>query len=636
MEDLFIQFECVWTVEKHILLNPYITSTVTSPEFEIPSSPLTKWKLGYHTKDAATKSCLHVFLKRTNDDFSEQTELIRFKLFIKGNVATDCSESSVRCTSFIRGHTETLSFTLQNLLIISDLTIKCQFLGRKSELIQSGEVADFKVLSTDINNLLENDVIRDTTLKNRNKTINVHKSILWARCPNLLKLKDGKDLDIDPCAFELLLQYIYTGYLNTHTSEIPLDLIRIAEKYEIIDLQRVISTTPVYICLHSRVWEYTSSHTWIINRFDKQKLKEKVYSPVMNLYSDKLSRWQFAAYSTEQDRETENYSSRNVHISLKCVSIETESPVHLFCKMSIISTVRGEKIPVTSFRHFFHLGEYHIITLDSQSIQSKVNQFGYGVFGDNDIRYDNSLQFKCELSVSDGTISHTASESFFKPEESKTLGYQIFADDLKKLFMEEKISDVTVVVGDRKIPCHKVILAARSPVLSRMFQSEMVENFTNEIIITDVEVSTVLPFLTYIYTAKVELKEVNSVIELYKVADKYEVLDLKGKCRLYLQSNLNFKNFKDILVVADMHSDEELKKFIKTFICNNASEILSQKEWRELIDNRPYLASEILQYLSTKYTLKQDQHSFQFAKTVHSMETNFQLDCKSLGYFERN
>ena len=50
---------------------------------------------------------------------------------------------------------------------------------------------------------------------------------------------------------------------------------------------------------------------------------------------------------------------------------------------------------------------------------------------------------------------------------------------------DKEFSDVTIIAGDKEIPAHKALLAAKSPIFAAMFKSKMKEEHTNRIEITE-------------------------------------------------------------------------------------------------------------------------------------------------------
>lgn len=83
-----------------------------------------------------------------------------------------------------------------------------------------------------------------------------------------------------------------------------------------------------------------------------------------------------------------------------------------------------------------------------------------------------------------------------------------------------KFSDFTIVVGDSKIPVHKSILSAHSPVFEAMFNHDNTkEAQEHKVEVTDVFPNVMKDFLLFIYTGQ-KPKKVCFSTELLAVANK--------------------------------------------------------------------------------------------------------------------
>ncbi len=91
--------------------------------------------------------------------------------------------------------------------------------------------------------------------------------------------------------------------------------------------------------------------------------------------------------------------------------------------------------------------------------------------------------------------------------------------DLISLFDSGDFSDIDIVVDGTKIPAHKCILSARSPIFKAMFSyNNTKEALEKEVVIPDVSVNVMKEFLRFIYTG-VKPKESPYFLELLTIAD---------------------------------------------------------------------------------------------------------------------
>ncbi|KAF8771305.1 TD and POZ domain-containing protein 5 [Argiope bruennichi] len=167
-------------------------------------------------------------------------------------------------------------------------------------------------------------------------------------------------------------------------------------------------------------------------------------------------------------------------------------------------------------------------------------------------------------------------------------------EDLLWLYTEGFLSDIKLKTNSQTFPAHKSILSARSPVFNAMFKNNMKEKSSKIVEIEDLDDDTVYQMLLYIYTANIDDLQWESALQLYEAADKYEILTLKLKCSAYLAANLDSNNACDILVLADLHQDEELKSAVQKFIFKNEQSIINSKKWECLMENNLKLAADTL------------------------------------------
>jgi len=102
--------------------------------------------------------------------------------------------------------------------------------------------------------------------------------------------------------------------------------------------------------------------------------------------------------------------------------------------------------------------------------------------------------------------------------------------------------------------------------------------------------------LNWIY--QVEIENVNEVaIDLYHVADKYDIGLLKKYCANFMGEHLSDENFPSRLILAYKFSEEHLKKFIIDFLqkgIGNLKVLMASKEWIEFAHGDFNLAKKIV------------------------------------------
>ncbi|KAK9686478.1 MATH domain [Popillia japonica] len=187
--------------------------------------------------------------------------------------------------------------------------------------------------------------------------------------------------------------------------------------------------------------------------------------------------------------------------------------------------------------------------------------------------------------------------------QSNTVQFKVpecrLSDDLGLLFENQKFSDVTLSVAGREFQAHKSILAARSPVFQAMFEHEMEERKHNRVDITDVDHEVLREMLRFIYTGKASNLE-KMADDLLAAADKYALERLKVMCEEALCTNLSIENAAEILILADLHSADQLKAQAIDFINTHATDVMETPGWKSMIQTHPHLIAEAFRALATQ------------------------------------
>lgn len=147
-------------------------------------------------------------------------------------------------------------------------------------------------------------------------------------------------------------------------------------------------------------------------------------------------------------------------------------------------------------------------------------------------------------------------------EDSKIDNGTEFHSSFERLLDQEMFSDLTIRTSDDKqLKAHKTILSARSEVFARMLTSQMKENETGIIEISD-DSRVVEGLLKYIYCNKVE-NYCSSAHQLYDAAKRYELKGLQILCLNKIYGLLDPENVLDVVIFADTY---ELKSLYKDCI----------------------------------------------------------------------
>ena len=246
--------------------------------------------------------------------------------------------------------------------------------------------------------------------------------------------------------------------------------------------------------------------------------------------------------------------------------------------------------------------------------ESDYFEFGFGNFiSARDIKKyleNDTLVIQCEVKilVNDSRIHHSSALVLLPVSTYKT--------NFKSLLQDGSYSDVTMIAGSKEFKSHKLVLCARSPVFAKMFEHDMKENAMNRVDITDIEPEILEELLVYMYTDESPLLETKKctaqqniathvpsidddtppdtssaaqpeksmhekIGQLLYAAEKYQLDRLKAMCEAALSRDLSVETATEVLLFADLHSTQQLKKSCIRFIGANYSEVTKTRAWME-------------------------------------------------------
>ncbi|CAG5101215.1 Similar to spop-b: Speckle-type POZ protein B (Xenopus laevis) [Cotesia congregata] len=160
--------------------------------------------------------------------------------------------------------------------------------------------------------------------------------------------------------------------------------------------------------------------------------------------------------------------------------------------------------------------------------------------------------------------------------------------DLKVFYNSREFSDTTIVIGDKKIKAHRLMLIMRSPVLAAMFTHELDEKKSNQIFITDITADIFEKVLEFIYTD--EVSGLNAIAEdLLEAADKYQILSLKEMCEVSLCKTLKPENAIRRMDLADRHNAPFLIKYVTKCIVTDSKKIIQTEDFEKFEKSNPSL-----------------------------------------------
>ena len=177
------------------------------------------------------------------------------------------------------------------------------------------------------------------------------------------------------------------------------------------------------------------------------------------------------------------------------------------------------------------------------------------------------------------------------------------SEDMTWAFENDLYSDISFKLSDSSsssnavstIKAHKCILMAHSAYFQSLLAGGLAESSKDEITIADADYKPFRIVIQYLYTQALDLESVAECItEVFMLACKYAITDLKQQLESIIAYNLSVENAASLLLLADSYQAEGLKKTCSKFIANHFDQVVSTEDYApnaELIFNiiQPYL-----------------------------------------------
>jgi len=173
-----------------------------------------------------------------------------------------------------------------------------------------------------------------------------------------------------------------------------------------------------------------------------------------------------------------------------------------------------------------------------------------------------------------------------------------FNSNMKNIFQMKNFSDVLLKCNGHEIPCHKIVLSARSDVFRAMLENEMREAHDNVIEVVDSTPEIVNMMVEHIYTGKIpEISKLKHLApDILHIAVKYNLGSLVTVCEDIMLSELKSSNAIKTFIYVDRYSPtSKLREQVLKFLCRNAKEIVGVGDWNDFIKQYPDLATEMFQ-----------------------------------------
>lgn len=168
-------------------------------------------------------------------------------------------------------------------------------------------------------------------------------------------------------------------------------------------------------------------------------------------------------------------------------------------------------------------------------------------------------------------------------------------DRLKDMISMVGPTDITLIVGEKKIACHKAKLSESSSYFQAMFNSNMLESKAANVELKDVQAHLVRKLVQYCYSHELDLTDAN-VGDILSTASMYQFLPVISECTQYLSSNLRIDNCLTAMFLADTCTVNQLYREAKRHALWYFNEVVQQADFLNMsVDSlRDYLNNDML------------------------------------------
>ncbi|EEE51059.1 hypothetical protein OsJ_31723 [Oryza sativa Japonica Group] len=214
----------------------------------------------------------------------------------------------------------------------------------------------------------------------------------------------------------------------------------------------------------------------------------------------------------------------------------------------------------------------------------------------NDLR-DDSFTIRCDVAVI-GEIRTEKTTEIPSATTFVTVPPSDLNQQLVDLLETEKGADVVFEVSGETFAAHRCLLAARSPVFSAELYGLMKEGDTAGVVrIEDMEAQVFKLLLRFMYTDSLPKMEEEDVMwqHLLVAADRHDLQRLKLICEDRLCNYIGVSTVLNILVLADQHHCDGLKKACFSFLgsLENLSAVVTGDGLEHLSRSYPSLMKEL-------------------------------------------
>ncbi|XP_006727425.1 kelch-like protein 1 [Leptonychotes weddellii] len=171
-------------------------------------------------------------------------------------------------------------------------------------------------------------------------------------------------------------------------------------------------------------------------------------------------------------------------------------------------------------------------------------------------------------------MDSSSSEEFYQAVHHAEQTFRKMESYLK----QQQLCDVILIVGNRKIPAHRLVLSSVSDYFAAMFTSDVCEAKQEEIKMEGIDPNALWDLVQFAYTGCLELKE-DTIENLLAAACLLQLPQVVEVCCHFLMKLLHPSNCLGIRAFADAQGCIELMKVAHSYTMENIMEVMRNQEF---------------------------------------------------------
>ncbi|XP_070336984.1 kelch-like protein 1 isoform X2 [Equus asinus] len=171
-------------------------------------------------------------------------------------------------------------------------------------------------------------------------------------------------------------------------------------------------------------------------------------------------------------------------------------------------------------------------------------------------------------------MDSSSSEEFYQAVHHAEQTFRKMESYLK----QQQLCDVILIVGNRKIPAHRLVLSSVSDYFAAMFTSDVCEAKQEEIKMEGIDPNALWDLVQFAYTGCLELKE-DTIENLLAAACLLQLPQVVEVCCHFLMKLLHPSNCLGIRAFADAQGCIELMKVAHSYTMENIMEVIRNQEF---------------------------------------------------------